>query len=230
MAAQAGKFVPRPGAVRGTEQGGILHPGVDRVGVVERGLKMPDALEFPGVLRAVIPHVGGEGLAAFRRGVVDEFIARPGREFSRPGNLFAAGGRPRLAAVVGPLEDLVMAWKVRGLLAEPRDHGLSAGLDALGDSDLAFARKEFHRRHFAEVQTHRVVGSLGGFLGLRFNRNRLLPNFDYFVFPRRFLFLLRLVVGHCLFAGIGLVRLDNVHAHLAELRQNVLDLLGFELF
>src|ERR1700733_10910302 len=30
-------------------------------------------------------------------------------------------------------------------LAKPRDHGLAAGLDTLGDGDLALARKQFYR-------------------------------------------------------------------------------------
>src|SRR5262249_24997445 len=36
-------------------------------------------------------------------------------------------------------------------LAEPRDHGLAAGLDTLGNSNLALARKEFQRAHFAKI-------------------------------------------------------------------------------
>ena len=41
--------------------------------------------------------------------------------------------------------------KGKRALAEPRDHGLAASLDALGNSNLALARKQFHRAHFAEV-------------------------------------------------------------------------------
>ena len=56
-------------------------------------------------------------------------------------------------------------------LAQPRDHGLAAGLDALGNSDLALARKQFDRSHFAQVHAHRVVSSLSGFFGSGFGRN-----------------------------------------------------------
>ena len=45
-------------------------------------------------------------------------------------------------------------------LAEPRNHGSAAGLDALCDDDLTLARKEFDRAHFAEIHTHGVVGAL----------------------------------------------------------------------
>ncbi len=63
-------------------------------------------------------------------------------------------------------------------LAEPRDHGLAAGLDALGDGDLALARKEFLRAHFAQIHAHGVVSALGGFLGRGLGRNRPLLDFD----------------------------------------------------
>ena len=56
-AAQAGEFLPGLAAIAESEQGGILDPGVDRVRVGQRGLQVPDALEFPGMLRAVVPLV-----------------------------------------------------------------------------------------------------------------------------------------------------------------------------
>jgi hypothetical protein len=44
-------------------------PGVDRVRIGERGLQMPDALELPGMRRAVVPLVrAGDA-------VVDELVA-----------------------------------------------------------------------------------------------------------------------------------------------------------
>ena len=42
-------------------------------------------------------------------------------------------------------------------------------------------------------------------------------------------FLLRLLAGRHLFLRLGLLGLDHVDAHLAELRQDVLDLLGLDL-
>ena len=110
-------------------------------------------------------------------------------------------------------------------LAQPRDHGLAAGLDALGDGDLALARKQFHRAHLAEIHAHRVVGALGGLLGLGFGRDLLLdldqlPALAFRLFVRLlalFLFLL------------GLLGLDHVDAHLAEHREDILDLLGIDL-
>src|SRR6516162_4487346 len=63
-------------------------------------------------------------------------------------------------------------------LAESRDHGLAAGLDTLCNSNLAFARKELHRAHFAEIHAHRVVSSLSGFFCTGFGRNPPLLDFD----------------------------------------------------
>src|ERR1700730_914054 len=60
--------------------------------------------------------------------------------------------------------------------AKPPDHGLAAGLDTLGDGDLALARKQFHRAHFTEINAHGVVGALGGILGRGFDRNGSLLN------------------------------------------------------
>src|SRR3989449_3625769 len=67
---------------------------------------MPDALELPGMLRAVVPLMRGEGLARLRGRVVGELVALAfGEAF--PG-LFQHTSRrlPRLAAVAGALDDL----------------------------------------------------------------------------------------------------------------------------
>src|SRR5262249_38312527 len=45
VAAQAGEFVPVLATVARAENGGVLHAGIDRVGIGERRLQMPDALE-----------------------------------------------------------------------------------------------------------------------------------------------------------------------------------------
>ena len=49
MLAETGKLLPGLPAVGGAEKGGIFHAGVDGVRIGERGLQMPDALEFPGM-------------------------------------------------------------------------------------------------------------------------------------------------------------------------------------
>ena len=85
MAAQPGKLLPRLAAVGRAEQGGVFHPGVDGVRIGQRRLEMPDALELPGVRRAVVPLVrAGDA-------VVHELVAHR---------------LPRLAAVVGALDHL----------------------------------------------------------------------------------------------------------------------------
>ena len=85
MAAQPGKLLPGAAAVGRAEQGGILDAGVDRVGIGERRFEMPDALELPGVLRAVVPLVSA-GYAVVLELVADRL--------------------PRLAAVVRALDHL----------------------------------------------------------------------------------------------------------------------------
>src|SRR5688572_30550321 len=70
---------------------------------------MPDPLELPRVLRAVVPLVRGERAAGFGRGVVDELVALGlGHALRRGVRLL--GGRPGLmpglAPVVRPLDDL----------------------------------------------------------------------------------------------------------------------------
>src|SRR6059036_4286477 len=67
---------------------------------------MPDALELPRVLRAVVPLVRGEGLARFRGRVVHELVALALRHLAGLHGHSAAGRLPRLAAVAGALDDL----------------------------------------------------------------------------------------------------------------------------
>ena len=57
VAAQAGQLVPVLAAVGGLEDGGVFDAGVDGVGIGQRRLEVPDALELPRVLRAVVPLV-----------------------------------------------------------------------------------------------------------------------------------------------------------------------------
>jgi hypothetical protein len=63
-------------------------------------------------------------------------------------------------------------------LAQARDHGLAAGLDALGDGDLALAGKQFHRAHFAQIHSDGVIGALGGLFGRGFGRHPVLLDLD----------------------------------------------------
>src|SRR5207245_11355936 len=74
-AAQSSQFMPRFAGVFRLEQGVIFHSRVNVIGIVERWFQMPDALEFPGMLCAVVPLVGREWLAGSRRCVVNELVA-----------------------------------------------------------------------------------------------------------------------------------------------------------
>ena len=74
VAAQAGELVPRSCRRRSCENRRVLDAGISRVRIVQRRLEVPDALELPRVLRAVVPLVRGQRPAAFRR-VVDELVA-----------------------------------------------------------------------------------------------------------------------------------------------------------
>jgi hypothetical protein len=102
--------------------------------------------------------------------------------------------------------------------AEARDHRLAAGLDALGDGDLALAGEQLDRAHLAEIHADRIVGAVGRLAG-GFRRDRG---------GRRLgeLAALRLVVGGRVVRLLRLVGLDDVDAHVVEHRVDVFDLVG----
>ena len=108
--------------------------------------------------------------------------------------------------------------------AQAGDHRLAAGLDALGDGDLALAGQKLDRAHFAQIHAHRIVGALGRLLGFGLGR-RLRGDLDQFAGLG--LFFLRLLARAFAFlVGFGLLGLHHVDAHLAHHREHVLDLLG----
>ena len=51
------------------------------------------------------------------------------------------------------------ARKVSRALADAADHHVAAGLDALGDGDLALARQQLDAAHLAQIHAHRIVGA-----------------------------------------------------------------------
>ena len=110
-------------------------------------------------------------------------------------------------------------------LAQAGDHRLAAGLNTLGDGDLALAREQPDRAHLAQIHAHRVVGALDRLLGLGFGR-RLRRDLDQFAGLG---FLALGLLARLLLVGLGLLGLDHVDAHLVEHRQNVLNLLGGDL-
>ena len=95
-----------------------------------------------------------------------------------------------------------------------------------GDSDFALARQQLHRAHVAQVHAHRIVRALGRLLGFGFGRDLLL-DLDQLAALALGLLLDLLALLFALFAR--LLGFDHVDAHLAEHRENILDLLGIDL-
>jgi hypothetical protein len=73
-------------------------------------------------------------------------------------------GGLRCSAQQWPLRDLFLLLR-DGLerqqaLAQAGDHRLAAGLDALGDGDLALAGEQLDQTHLAQIHAHGIVGAL----------------------------------------------------------------------
>ena len=159
-------------------------------------------------------------LAAFAR------LPRSRRSARRSGPSTASprdrGSRAAASAFVEgvrPFDDRVEGDRA---FAQAPDHRVAAGLDALGDGDLALAAEQFDRAHLAQVHADRVVGAVDGFLLGRGGRARaaVVERID-------------LLLGLGLFSSSSssseLVVLDDVDAHLADRGHDVLDLLGRHL-
>src|SRR6266481_1416271 len=114
-------------------------------------------------------------------------------------------------------------------LAQAGDHRFAAGLDALGNGDLALARQKLHRAHFAQIHAHRIIRALGRLLGLGLGRDLLL-DLDQLAALALALDLFLGLLARLLALFARLLGLDDVDAHLAEHREDILDLLGIDLF
>src|SRR6185369_1437339 len=109
MTAETRQLIPRLTAVSRAKQSGVFNARENRVWIVKRRLEMPNSFELPRLQSAVIKLVRGERLTGFLRRVVNKLVALTHRHtFGRGGR--RAGGRsrlkPRLAAIVGALNDL----------------------------------------------------------------------------------------------------------------------------
>ncbi len=126
---------------------------------------------------------------------------------------------PALVERVRPVDDGVEGDRA---FAQAPDHRVAAGLDALGDGDLALAGEQFHRAHLAQVHAHRIVGAVDGFLlGRRSGAGAAVVERIDLVLDRRLgVLVLFLVVLAALFI------LDDVDAHVVDRGHDVLDLLG----
>src|SRR4051812_30831294 len=100
--------MPTLAAVGRAEQRGVFHARINHIRVVQRRLNVPNALEFPWMLRAVVPLMRRDWLAGLRRDVIHEFIALTFGPALRCLELVGAAARrePGFAAVVGPLDHL----------------------------------------------------------------------------------------------------------------------------
>src|SRR4051812_532199 len=106
VAAKSGEFFPGSPAIFREEQRRVFYSGINVIAFGERRLQVPDPLELPRMLRAVVPLVRSERLAVGAFGVVGELIALPLRETFRAFLRLAAGDFPALAAVIRALNDL----------------------------------------------------------------------------------------------------------------------------
>ena len=64
MAAESRNLLPGVSAIGRAKQCGVFDSGIDMVWIGKRRFEMPDALEFPGMLCAVVPLVSGEWFAS----------------------------------------------------------------------------------------------------------------------------------------------------------------------
>src|SRR6516225_9857221 len=118
---------------------------------------------------------------------------------------------------------MMMAWNVSGLWHRPGDHRLAAGLDALGDRDLALAREQLHRAHFAQIHAHRIIRALDRLLGLGLVRDLRWDLDEVTALALGLLldlFARVLALARLLAPLARLLGLDHVHAHLAEQGQH----------
>ena len=53
----------------------------------------------------------------------------------------------------------MIALEGQRAFAHAADHHVAAGLDALGDGDLALAGQQLDRAHLAQIHAHRIVGA-----------------------------------------------------------------------
>ena len=130
----------------------------------------------------------------------------------------------RLVEFVAPDDDGLERQRT---FAKARDHRFAAGLDPLGDGDLALARQKFDRTHLAQVHAHGIVGPVRGLAGARRDGGltRRLDEFAAF----GLLFLVGLLLGRG-GAFLGLFAFDDADPHLAQHGVDVFDLVGGHLF
>ena len=122
---------------------------------------------------------------------------------------------------------MMMAWKVSGLSQSPaimasRPASMRLAM-AISPSRERSSTEPISRRYMRTGSSVRSVGSLVA----DFGRNRPLLDLDQLAVLALGFLLGRL--ARDLILGLGFLGLDHVDAHLAEHRQDILDLLGLDL-
>ncbi len=107
--------------------------------------------------------------------------------------------------------------------AQAPDHRVAAGLDPLGDGDLALAGEQFDRAHLAKIHADGIVGAVDRLL-LLLDDEALAVRAVAFLGAGIGLGLLRFVL-----VVVGFLGFDDIHTHFIQGAHHVLDLVGGHL-
>src|SRR5204862_1500646 len=129
---------------------------------------MPDSLERPWMLRAVIPLVSGQRLAGFGRCVVDKFVALALGHAAWISGHAAARCLPGFAPITGALDDLSEpAARLRGInavrISRRSLHVVNLPAAEVGTADVplfALAVRTENKSTFASTHQHSYLAHL----------------------------------------------------------------------
>src|SRR5262249_40877585 len=118
-----------------------------------------------------------------------------------------------LVELVAPNNDRLEGERA---FAQPGDHRFATSLDTFRDGNLAFAREQLHRAHFAQIHAYGIIRTLGRLLGLDLGRDLLLDLDEIAALALGLFVGLLALLAHLLALFARLLGLDHVHPHLAE--------------
>ena len=102
--------------------------------------------------------------------------------------------------------------KCQRAFTKTQNHRIAARFNTLCDCNLAFARQQLHRAHFAQIHTDRIIGTIKLFIFIASERNF-------------FRTCSRNKVGCALVFVFHIFVFDDVYAHFGKHRHHVFDLL-----